>query len=178
MKSSLRLGSLALALAALVCAPAALAKDPDNTHGRQSAPGQTQTTPRQRSAPTPALAAPAISSCGEADGNATVTWAAVDGATKYSVEFDVGYDRTGSDGCADAFLEFEYDATDTTLTVPLTDFDHDFCDSTSPCVKSPVSITVKVKALDPPSGGPKGSGHPQNNPFSGSCVVLSDGCKS
>jgi hypothetical protein len=155
-----------------------LASSHDGEHDRRSAQGAAHGNPVQHGKTPPALAAPVIASCSADDTNATATWGAVDGATKYSVEFVVGYDLTGDDGCADAFLEFEYDAVDPTITVPLTDFDHNFCTEDAPCVASPVSITVRVKGLNPPSGGPKGSGAPQNNPFSDICVVKSDNCAS
>ncbi|HKC23925.1 MAG TPA: hypothetical protein VKF32_04240 [Thermoanaerobaculia bacterium] len=179
MKNSLRLGTLALGMLALSLAHSGNAADRDRD-GKPPlpAPATAHGNPVTRGKTPPALAAPVIASCGEADGNATATWGAVEGATKYSVEFVVGYDLTGADGCADAFLEFEYSTTDTTITVPLTDFDNNFCDEVTPCVASPVSITVRVKGLNPPSGGPKGSGAPQNNPFSALCVVQADACVS
>jgi hypothetical protein len=138
-------------------------------------PSTAQGTPRRGKTP-PALAAPVIASCAADATNVTVTWGAVTGATKYSVEFVAGYDLNPVDGCADSFLEFDYDSTDTTLVVPLTDFAHDFCDDTAACVTSLVSLTVRVKGLNPPSGGPRGSGAPHDNPFSALCVTLSDSC--
>lgn len=182
MKCLARTSLVLVGAFALVVSGAARADHDDHGDNRghdggKQSPSTGHGNPRHGKTP-PALAAPVISACGADDTNVTVTWGAVDGATKYSVEFVAGYDLVGSDGCADSFLEFEYDATDPTLTVPLTDFDHNFCDDTTPCVASPVSITVRVKGLNPPSGGPKGSGAPQNNPFSAICVTKSDNCAS
>src|SRR5947207_8478723 len=135
MKTSLRLGTLTLGLLALSLARSGSAADRDRD-GKPPlpAPAVAHGSPVARGKTPPALAAPVIASCGESDGNATATWGAVTDATKYSVEFVVGYDLTGADGCADAFLEFEYSTTDTTITVPLTDFDNNFCDEVTPCV--------------------------------------------
>jgi len=176
MKNLLRIGSTALVLCSLVALASPAPAAPPDGKGNGAVVLTPNPVPRGRGKTPPALAAPVISSCASADGNATATWGAVTDATKYSVEFLVGYDLTGDDGCADAFLEFEYGTTDTTLSVPLTDFDNNFCTEEEPCVASPVSITVRVKGLNPPSGGPKGSGAPQNNPFSELCVILADSC--
>ena len=187
MKVSLPLGLATLGVA-LVLANPAPASSHDGEHDRRSAQGAAHgNNPANGGAAAggavargkrpPALAAPVISSCGSTDGSTSVAWGAVTDATKYSVEYTVGYDLTGADGCADAFLEFEYGTTDTTLAVPLTDFDNNFCTEEAPCVASPVSITVRVKGLNPPAGGPKG-GSPQNNPFSDLCVILADSCSA
>ena len=116
MKTSLRLGTLTLGLLALSLARSGSAADRDRD-GKPPlpAPAVAHGSPVARGKTPPALAAPVIASCGEADGNATATWGAVTDATKYSVEFVVGYDLTGADGCADAFLEFAK-ATDTEIT--------------------------------------------------------------
>jgi len=175
LKGSLPLAIAGLGLNVALALPAA-ASSHDGEHDRRSIQGAAHGNVVSRGHTPPALTAPVIASCGAADGSATATWGAVTGATKYSVEFLVGYDLAGNDGCADAFLEFEYDTTDVTLTVPLTDFDHNFCTDEAPCVASPASIVVRVKGLNPPSGGPKGSGAPQNNPFSQLCVIQADSC--
>jgi hypothetical protein len=179
MKASHSLGLAALGVALVLASPA-VASSHDGEHDRRSAQGAAHGNPTPTQAQgrrPPALAAPVISSCGTAEDSTNVTWGAVTDATKYSVEYTVGYDLTGDDGCADAFLEFEYGTTDTTLAVPLADFAYNFCTEEEPCVAEPVSITVRVKGLNPPAGGPKG-GSPQNNPFSDLCVILADSCSA
>lgn len=178
MKKPLALGLSAFGLLFLLTPGPASAGNVGQREHALPAPAVAHGQAVARAKQPPALAAPVISSCGSAAGDTTVAWGAVTSATKYSVEYVVGYDVATDDGCADAFLEFDYGTKDTTLAVPLTDFDHNFCDEVTPCVESPVSITVRVKGLNPPSGGPRGSGAPQNNPFSALCVILADTCQA
>lgn len=114
------------------------------------------------------LSAPANLTCGVVDGNVVASWDAVVGATKYSVDVDTTYDVSG-DGVVDATGEFDFSSVATFVSIPLTDLalSVDTDADGIPETFSPVSVTLKVKGLNP------GKGHGrQNNPFSAVCGAL------
>lgn len=86
------------------------------------------------------------------DGVLNGGWAAVEGATKYSFAVEVGYDLDG-DGEAEASEEFDYSAVETMVVVPVADLSMVVESEEGTVTVAPMSISVKVKGMNPPQQG-------------------------
>ena len=99
------------------------------------------------------LDAPTAISCSGDCNNASVTWSPVDGANSYAVEFIAGYDTSG-DSVVDVTNNFSFSVAlvggnvgDQTFSTAFADFEQDF--GAGPV--TPVTLSVHVKALNPPT---------------------------
>ena len=127
------------------------------------------------------LPAPTDVTCPVLDGTILAAWAVVDGATKYSVDVVAGFDTsTPPDGVVDATVDFDFGTSDRTdgapisqsdLQIPLSaliaDFDTNGDGIPDVLGLAPISVDLRVKALNPGHGQGR-----QNNVFSDFCHVL------
>jgi hypothetical protein len=127
----------------------------------------------------PALPAP-LGLTVSSDGSSVLSqWNDVDGAVKYSVEITASYD--GHDDVTFVFTAFDADPgvlATTSLSVPLSELVTQVCndppDCTSVTLYTAKAVSVRVKALNPPT--PKGKDQAQCNPFSDPVTATIEDC--
>ncbi|HVT44964.1 MAG TPA: hypothetical protein VMT00_11280 [Thermoanaerobaculia bacterium] len=112
---------------------------------------------------TQSLSAPTITQCDLTEGDFTVSWDEVSGATKYAVEVVAVYDVGG--GCPGEPVVYEDTTLDTTYSGSVSDYNMG---------SDPIGLVFRVKALDRPA---KGSTGRQNNPFSECTLIVAPTCE-